>query len=98
MRALEESLSTRQENKDEVYAMLNDATGNIDIAETIRELEGEMVEAANNLQFEKAALLRDQVRELKRNLDGTATSKSERSSYGSPKRGGSRKRKGVQRS
>jgi len=28
-----------------------------------------MVTAANNLEFEKAALLRDQVRELKRSLD-----------------------------
>jgi excinuclease UvrABC nuclease subunit len=29
-----------------------------------------MLSAANNLEFEKAALLRDQVRELKRTLDG----------------------------
>ena len=29
-----------------------------------------MLAAANNLEFEKAALLRDQVRELKRALDG----------------------------
>ena len=36
------------------------------MTETIRELEGEMLEAANNLEFEKAALLRDQIRELKR--------------------------------
>jgi excinuclease ABC subunit B len=36
------------------------------VTETIRELEEEMLAAANNLEFEKAALLRDQVRELKR--------------------------------
>ena len=29
-----------------------------------------MVEAANNLEFEKAALLRDQIRELKSRLGG----------------------------
>ena len=46
--------------------MINDAGGNFDITETIRELEGEMLEAANHLEFEKAALLRDQIRELKR--------------------------------
>ena len=46
--------------------MLNETTGNLDVTETIRELEGEMVTASNNLEFEKAALLRDQVRELKR--------------------------------
>ena len=35
----------------------------------VRELEQEMLGAANNLEFEKAALLRDQIRELKRTLD-----------------------------
>ena len=40
--------------------------GNFDVTETMRELEEEMLEAANNLEFEKAALLRDQIRELKR--------------------------------
>ena len=41
----------------------------LDISETIKELEEEMLAAANNLEFEKAALLRDQIRELKRNLE-----------------------------
>ena len=36
------------------------------MTETIRELEEEMLTASNNLEFEKAALLRDQVKELKR--------------------------------
>ncbi|MDB6040382.1 MAG: uvrB [Verrucomicrobiales bacterium] len=97
-RALEESLSTREANHEAAHAMLNDATGNIDIAETIKEIEQEMIEASNNLEFEKAALLRDQVRELKRNLDGTAPAKGERGSYSSSKGGGSRKRKGIRRS
>ena len=38
----------------------------LDVDETIQELEEEMLAAANNLEFEKAALLRDQIRELKR--------------------------------
>ena len=38
--------------------------------ETLRELESDMVEAANNLEFEKAALLRDQIKELKHRLGG----------------------------
>jgi excinuclease ABC subunit B len=41
-----------------------------DLTETIRELENEMLEAANNLEFEKAALLRDQIKELKRMYGG----------------------------
>ena len=65
-RALEDSLSTREVEKKHAAAMLNDAAGNFDVVETIRELEEEMLKAANNLEFEKAALLRDQVRELKR--------------------------------
>jgi excinuclease ABC subunit B len=41
----------------------------LDVVETIRDLEKEMIEAAEKLEFEKAALLRDQVSELK-NLTG----------------------------
>jgi excinuclease ABC subunit B len=37
---------------------------------TISELESEMLKAAEDLQFEKAALLRDQIKELKRMMDG----------------------------
>jgi len=51
-------------------AVINDAGGNFDLTETIRELEQSMLEAANNLEFEKAALFRDQIRELKRSLGG----------------------------
>ena len=36
---------------------------------------GCLMAAANNLEFEKAALLRDQVRELKRTVDGAAPAK-----------------------
>jgi excinuclease ABC subunit B len=42
----------------------------VDLTETINELEDEMLTAANELKFEKAALLRDQIKELKRALDG----------------------------
>ena len=47
----------------------------IDISQTIKELEEEMLVAANNLEFEKAALLRDQTRELKRAIDGSEPEK-----------------------
>jgi excinuclease ABC subunit B len=65
IRAVEESLSSRP-GSGKAADVINDAGGNFDIAETIRELEEEMLGAANNLEFEKAALLRDQVKELKR--------------------------------
>lgn len=44
---------------------LNEAKGNKDRAAVIAQLESEMIEAADNLQFEKAALLRDQIARLK---------------------------------
>jgi excinuclease ABC subunit B len=69
-RAVEESLSARGEFRSRANAVLNDAAGNFDLTETIRELEEEMLAAANQLEFEKAALLRDQIRELKRGLEG----------------------------
>ena len=40
------------------------------MTETISELESEMLKAAEDLQFEKAALLRDQIKELKRMIEG----------------------------
>jgi excinuclease ABC subunit B len=64
-RPVEESLSSRRP-EDKAASVINDAGGNFDVTETIRELEEEMVQAASNLEFEKAALLRDQIKELKR--------------------------------
>ena len=69
-RAVEESLSSRQEVTAKATAFLNETAGDLDIVQTLRELEEEMLAAANNLEFEKAALLRDQIRELKRTFDG----------------------------
>jgi excinuclease ABC subunit B len=71
-RAVEDSLATYQTNREAANSMLREGTKDIDISETIKEIEEEMLMAANNLEFEKAALLRDQVRELKRTLDGGA--------------------------
>ncbi len=69
-RAVEESLSSHQETTREAHSVLAEAGVDIDLNDTIRELEEEMLAAANNLEFEKAALLRDQIRELKRAISG----------------------------
>jgi excinuclease ABC subunit B len=50
-----------------------------DIAELQRELEAEMLEAAQSLEFEKAARLRDQARKLKERLAQGDTAKVRRS-------------------
>ncbi len=72
-RGLEEGLSSVGSGRSVSASILNESVAQIDIRETLRELEGEMVEASNALEFEKAALLRDQIRELKGRLSGAET-------------------------
>src|SRR5436309_7386328 len=93
-RAVEESLAVTEDQHQRATAVLRDAGGNFDVTETIRELEGEMLTAANNLEFEKAALLRDQVRELKRMTGGAVNA----AARGPLNYGKSRRRKGKARS
>ena len=69
-RAVEESLATYESTRKEADAVLREGGGDIDLTSTIQELESEMLKAAEDLKFEKAALLRDQIKELKRMMDG----------------------------
>ncbi len=69
-RAVEESLAVQEDQHAAAAGLLRETTTDLDVTETIRELEGEMLTAAENLQFEKAALLRDQIRELKNLIEG----------------------------
>ncbi len=71
-RPMEEGLGDKGEGIERAAGVINDAGGDFDVTETIREMESEMLSAAENLEFEKAALLRDQIRELKRRA-GIAT-------------------------
>jgi excinuclease ABC subunit B len=70
-RAVEESLASHESKRQQADSVLRDAGMDVDITTTIQELEEEMLTAANALEFEKAALLRDQVKELKRAIDGS---------------------------
>jgi excinuclease ABC subunit B len=88
-RAVEESLSSQKEERATAEAVLNEAAGDFDVTETIRELEAQMIEASNNLEFEKAALCRDQINELKRMAGGEAPAKS--FGYGKPRKAKFRK-------
>jgi excinuclease ABC subunit B len=98
-RAVEESLSSYQGTRDQANSLMKESGVDFDVTETVRELEEEMLSAANNLEFEKAALLRDQIRELKRATgDGKPGEEEPRSiSYGRGKRGGRRGGKTVGR-
>jgi excinuclease ABC subunit B len=65
VRAVEESLAVYQNTRHKAELVLRETGGNFDLTETLRSLQEEMLEASNNLEFEKAALRRDQIRELK---------------------------------
>jgi excinuclease ABC subunit B len=88
-RAIEESLSKGKDDE-KAISVIRDAGRDFDVTETIRQLEEEMLAAANNLEFEKAALVRDQIRELKRgsgDASGMDAAAGTSRPYGKPRRG-----------
>jgi excinuclease ABC subunit B len=62
-RPVQESLRVILEGEDGDSARVQEHP--LDVAALIRELEGEMKEASKKLEYERAALLRDQIMELK---------------------------------
>ncbi|HZR18161.1 MAG TPA: excinuclease ABC subunit UvrB [Verrucomicrobiae bacterium] len=99
-RAVEESLSSHYQTNRKAHSFLAETGVDVDLSQTIKELEEEMLVAANNLEFEKAALLRDQVRELRRALDGGAKTEAKPGAsppvrYGKKSKSGSARRKQV---
>ena len=92
-RAVQESLHTLGKAKEIEESVLREGGGgDFVVTEVIRELEGEMAEAASKMEFERAALLRDQIRELKKQAgmnpdDGGVLPKAKKVMYGKPKRG-----------
>lgn len=73
-RAVQESLHTILKGREVEESVVRESGGNFSLSETLRELEEEMMHAAANLEYERAALLRDQIMELK---SGTGISKIE---------------------
>jgi excinuclease ABC subunit B len=65
-RAIEESLAVYEEAQKVEESVIAEAGGNFALNELIYELEDQMEEAAKKLEFERAALLRDQIEELKK--------------------------------
>lgn len=60
------SLRIYQKGKAVEDALVAEAGSDLDTLTVIRELEGEMQEAATKLEFERAALIRDQINKLKK--------------------------------
>ncbi|MGI8821416.1 MAG: excinuclease ABC subunit UvrB [Chthoniobacterales bacterium] len=96
-RAIQESLHTILKGRQIAASIVNEAGGDFDLTELLRELEDEMQTASKNLEFERAALLRDQIMEVK---SGAGISKiepkrkpvkySRAGNGGTPRRRGSR--------
>ena len=63
-RAIQKSLIYKQKPEADPISV-KEAAGDLDLATVIAELEEEMLQAARDLSFEKAALLRDQIRTLR---------------------------------
>jgi excinuclease ABC subunit B len=73
-RAVQESLHTILRGQNVEESVIREGGGDFSVTEVLRELEAEMAAAAAGLEYEKAALLRDQIMELKR---GTGIDKLE---------------------
>ena len=80
-RALQTSLQ-RYDPKEELDPIsVAESGGDEDVAAVIAELESEMLSAANKLQFERAAVLRDQIEILKKGKKGSKQKSVKKSSY-----------------
>ena len=65
-RADQESLHMHREGNQVSKNIVSDNDGELDVLQVIGELKEEMQEASSKLEFEKAALVRDQIEELKK--------------------------------
>lgn len=65
IRAVQESLHVVLKGKEVERSLVRESDSEFEIGELIRELERDMREAAASLEYERAALLRDQIEELK---------------------------------
>jgi excinuclease ABC subunit B len=70
IRAVQESLAAIKAAREDEFAVVRETGRDADVETVIGELEKEMVEAAQALEFERAAHLRDQVAELRAAFGG----------------------------
>ena len=87
VRAVQESLHVIVKGGGENPHSLREDPTSFNAVELIRELEKEMAEASARLEYERAALLRDQIAELKSGTgDGTTPAPMKKFSYSKPSR------------
>lgn len=85
VRAVQESLHVIVKGSGE-SSMLHEGGANFDVGELIRELESDMAEAAGRLEYERAALLRDQINELKTGASPSSLPARRKVAYKKPSR------------
>jgi excinuclease ABC subunit B len=95
-RAVQESLHTMLRGREIESSVIRETGGDFNLTELLRELEQEMQEASANLEFERAALLRDQIMEVKSGTGLTRIEPKRRAiKYSSRSRGAGRRRSRV---
>ena len=83
-KAIQESLVVEEETRELDESVVRESGAEYDVHQVLQELEKEMVEAAEALEFERAALLRDQVYELQASagMGGSARPQAKRKRRG----------------
>ena len=77
IKAIQESLSTKEQAEELNHMVVREGGGDYDVNQALHDLEEEMLEAAKALEFERAAMIRDQIGELRAvfNLDSKGKGK-----------------------
>jgi excinuclease ABC subunit B len=93
VRAVQESLGNIVKGRQIAAGVVGEATPDMDVMQVLQELEAEMLAASASMHYEKAALLRDQIMELKQQAGLTKIEpKAGPVRYPKPGRGAGRKR------
>ena len=93
VRAVQESLGNIMRGRQIAAGVVGEATPDMDVMQVLQELEAEMLAASASMHYEKAALLRDQIMELKQQAGLTKIEpKAGPVRYPKPGRGAGRKR------
>ncbi|MCE0497279.1 MAG: excinuclease ABC subunit UvrB [Methylacidiphilales bacterium] len=92
VRAVQESLGHVLKGRQIAANVVGEATPDMDIMQVLQELESEMLAASASMHYEKAALLRDQIMELKQQAGlAKIEPKAKSTAYPKPTRGTARK-------
>ena len=95
VRPVQESLSQKKEKEEEDELAVSEKVSAKELKNMIRELERDMLDAVKKLEFEKAALLRDQIVFLKG--DGNSHLKTMNQGGHSPKKNFRRRKYGKRK-